>query len=475
MQLNEFNLIKRINKLNVGPDLSWPAPIYRQTHALPINRALRLEHKKRYYVINNSLNKEVQSVSSPAASAHVYEALVLDAMLRQSLVTIRSLGSRGLAVAALDRVDNVPAFSSRWCQRSFVCPAAEIGEVYLTYLEQVLEQTGARVLITSADGMVALVRKYRERLERRVKIALAKEPALAIAVNKEQTLQVAQDLGLAVPRGVVVKAVDEVKEALREIGLPAVVKPVESWLWGGNHGTRVASYLVTTPDEARRAVEELTACGGTMLFQQFLTGRREAISLLYAGGEVYARFAQWAKRTEPILGGLSVVRQSMPVPVDSGEQAEQLVRAIDLEGYSEVEFRRDASGVPYLMEINSRLSASVEIAVRAGVDFPYLLYQWASGASIDKIASYRTGIWMRYLTGDIMSTIGTLQQRGRPGVAPPEQAVLDFWRSFLIPMHYDYLDWQDLAPAIRASSNFTRSWVGGAIIKRFSHIKRSFL
>jgi predicted ATP-grasp superfamily ATP-dependent carboligase len=424
-------------------------------------------------VINNVLNKEVQSLSLPAASTHVYEALILDAALRQSLVAVRSLGSRGLAVAALDRTDDVPAFASRWCQRSFVCPVAEIGEAYLTYLEHVLDQTRPKVLITSADGMVALVRRYRERLERRVKIALADETALSFAVNKELTLEVAQRLDLAVPRGVVVKAVDEVKEALHEIGLPAVVKPVESWLWGGDHGARVASYLVTTPDEARSAVEMLTSLGGTTLFQQYLTGRREAISLLYADGEVYARFAQWAKRTEPLLGGLSVVRQSIPMPVDSGEQAERLVRAIDLEGYSEVEFRRDASGVPYLMEINPRLSASVEIAVRAGIDFPYLLYQWASGTPIDKVAGYRTGLWQRYLTGDIMATIGALQQSGRPGVASPKQAVLDFWRSFLIPMHYDYLDWQDLAPALRASSNFTRSWVGGAMIKRFSRIKKN--
>jgi predicted ATP-grasp superfamily ATP-dependent carboligase len=425
-------------------------------------------------VINNVL-KDTQTLSSPAAASHVYEVLILDAALRQSLVAVRSLGSRGLVVAALDSADCVPAFASRWCQQSFVCPVTEIGEAYLTYLEQVLERVRARVLITSADGMVALVRKYRERLERRVKIALADEHALSCAVNKELTLKVAQRLGLSIPRGVVVKAVDEVKEALHETGLPAVVKPVESWLWGKDHGARVASYLVTTPDEARSAVEILTGLGGTTLFQQYLTGRREAISLLYARGEFYARFAQWAKRTEPLLGGLSVVRQSIPLPIDSGGQAERLVRAIELEGYSEVEFRRDASGVPYLMEINPRLSASVEIAVRAGVDFPYLLYQWASGVPIDKVAGYRTGLWQRYLTGDIMATIGALQQRGRPGVASPEQTILDFWRSFLIPMHYDYFDWQDLAPALRASYNFTRNWVGGALIKRFSRIKRSFL
>src|SRR6202023_1089385 len=92
-------------------------------------------------------------------------------------------------------------------------------------------------------------------------------------------------------------------------------------------------------------------------------------------GQIYARFAQWAKRTDPPLGGTSVLRQSIPIPPDIGDQAERLVIEIELEGYSEVEFRRDNGGIPYLMEINPRLSASVEIAVRSGVDFPYLLYQ----------------------------------------------------------------------------------------------------
>ena len=54
----------------------------------------------------------------------VYDALVLDARLRQSLVTVRSLGSRGLRVAALEAFDGVPAFSSRWCHQRAICPAA---------------------------------------------------------------------------------------------------------------------------------------------------------------------------------------------------------------------------------------------------------------------------------------------------------------------------------------------------------------
>src|SRR5216117_2553825 len=165
----------------------------------------------------------------------------------------------------------------------------------------------------------------------------------------------------------------------------------------------------------RRAV---TRFGEAALFQQLLTGRREAVSFLYAGGEMYARFAQWARRTRPPLGGESVLRQSIAIPADIGRHAESLVREINLEGYSEVEFRRDSAGVPYLMEINPRLSASVEVPVRAGVDFPYLLYQWASGAAIERVSGYRIGSWMRHLGGDIDTTIAALRQRGRPGVTP---------------------------------------------------------
>jgi predicted ATP-grasp superfamily ATP-dependent carboligase len=219
------------------------------------------------------------------------------------------------------------------------------------------------------------------------------------------------------------------------------------------------SKLVTTPEEARLAVEKLTQNAGVVLFQQFLTGRREAVSFIYAHGEIYARFAQWAMRTHPQLGGTSVYRQSIPVPEDIGEQSERLVREIELDGYSEVEFRRDHLGKPYLMEINPRLSASVEVATRAGVDFPYLLYQWANDEPIDHVAGYRPGGWMRYLEGDILATVQSFIDRGRPEVTPPAQALYEFLSAFFTPTGYDYIDWQDLAPASHALYEFMdRVW-----------------
>src|SRR5215831_633001 len=72
------------------------------------------------------------SSSQVATRQVMYDALVLDARLGQSLATVRSLGRRGLRVAALGTSAGVvPTFSSRWCQRAFVCPADEGSESYL--------------------------------------------------------------------------------------------------------------------------------------------------------------------------------------------------------------------------------------------------------------------------------------------------------------------------------------------------------
>lgn len=397
----------------------------------------------------------------PERCTATYDALILDAALRQSLVTVRSLGHRGLRVAALEvsdileKLKYIPTFSSRWCLQSYIAPEFQYDTgPFITYLLELIDATGVSVLIPSADGSLATLRQHREVIEQHARLAIAKEAALDAAINKDQTLEIATRLGLGVPRGVVLKSVSEVGEAIHEIGLPAVVKPVESWLWGEQHGVRLICMLVTTPDEARKAVEELTQEGGTVLFQQFLAGRREAVSLFYAHGKMYARFAQWAKRTQPPLGGTSVFRQSIALPDDITDQSERLVREIELEGYSEVEFRRDSEGKPYLMEINPRLSASIEVAVRAGVDFPYLLYQWAKGERIDCIEGYRIGGWMRYLEGDLLTTFQAIMERGRPGVIPPTQAVFEFIASFFVPTGYDYFDWRDPLPMWSATKDF---------------------
>ena len=102
--------------------------------------------------------ESLQNNSGLKAQKHLdtFDALILDAKLRQSLVTVRSLGSRGMRVAALEvaaslqKAKSVPTFSSRWCKRSGVVPSYEQNtEPFLAYLKQFVDTIGAKVLITS--------------------------------------------------------------------------------------------------------------------------------------------------------------------------------------------------------------------------------------------------------------------------------------------------------------------------------------
>ena len=407
--------------------------------------------------------------SSPRRPSHsrwrtgglaVLDALVLDASLRQSLVAVRSLGREGLMAGAADSDSGAAAFRSRWCRADGIVPDVALGAgAYVDAVLALLRARPARVLLTSHDGSIAALRARRDDLDRVTSLALAPEPALDLAMDKGRTLALAETLGVAVPRGAPADALADVAPALAETGLPAVVKPRCSWI-DGEVGARVVPEVITTPDEARRAVERMLVAGGSTILQQWIPGRREAVSLLVAQSRVRASFAQVAHRMNPPLGGESVVRESIPVPRDSGAAAERLALGAGLEGYSEIEFRRDTSGRPVLMEINPRLSASVEIAVRAGVDFPLLVYRWAAGERLPSPARYRAGVRVRWLGGDIYWLRRTLRSQGRPDVLPAGRAIGAFLGAFLVPSAYDYVDRADMRPALAAGAGFLRRLAG---------------
>ena len=285
----------------------------------------------------------------------------------------------------------------------------------------------ARVVIPSMDGSIAALRPWRSSFERQdVALALASEAAFDVANDKRRTLEVADELGIPYPRTVPIDRIEDTPAALLEVGVPAVIKPTRSWVSNRDLATRVISEAVLDESEALAHVERLHELGSSMVAQQLVTGRREAVSVFYAKGRVWAKFAQVAHRTTPALGGLSVVRESIPMPADLEVAALALVHALDLEGYSEIEFRRDADGRPLLMEINARLSGSLEVAVRSGVAFPELLWRWAADEPLSPVPGYRTGIKMRYLMGDVEWLWENLEHpRPKTGLRTAQERIRD--------------------------------------------------
>jgi len=382
------------------------------------------------------------------------DALVLDARARPALVTLRELGRAGLSVGALDSEPRAPGLVSRWSSHGAVVPDFALDpDAYLDAVIDRCREWRPRVLIPVHDGSVEALRRRRSELEQVVGLALAAEAPLAVAIDKTRTLGLAADLGLRIPRGVVIGPTEDAAAAVDHVGLPVVIKPVRSWAQDGRAGRRLTSVLASTRVEALAAIAAVTDAGVAALLQEWLPGDREALSFMLVNGQIRARFAQLTERTSPPLGGNSVARRSIPLPADIAGQAERLVREVGLEGYSEVEFRRDAAGRAALMEINPRLSASVELAVRAGVCFPRMLYAWAAGEPVEAVAGYRVGVRMRWLGGDIEWLRHALAAPGGPDVPGRAAAAATFLTAFARPAGYDYLDRGDLRPALRAGSD----------------------
>jgi predicted ATP-grasp superfamily ATP-dependent carboligase len=200
--------------------------------------------------------------------------------------------------------------------------------------------------------------------------------------------------------------------------------------------------------EAVREAARLLAGSPAILAQEWAPGRREGVTLLIVHGEVLASCGHVEHRTVPPLGGASVLRETIQTPPDVYESAVRLALAIGIEGLCEVEFRRDVQGRPLLMEINPRLPGILDTSVRAGVNFPLLIWQWATGQPVSRVKEYRSGVRTRWLHGELRWLQENHGRVGRPDSVSRGWGLWTFLAEFARTYSYDYFDPRDIRPAI---------------------------
>jgi predicted ATP-grasp superfamily ATP-dependent carboligase len=376
-------------------------------------------------------------VAVSAASDGRFDALVLDLDTRAGLAITRTLAGAGLRVAGAAQDPSASGFRTRRLSARVPLPDAAtdfraFGDAILDFLRA--HPTDA--VLTSIDSCIEAMHERRDEFSAVTAPALGAPEAVDVAISKPRTLEVAASLGVPVPRSIHVTSSDELRAALGEIGVPAVVKPDESWVHEGAGGARVGPVLATRLD----ALYE-----GPALVQEVAPGVRETIKLFRDRGRVLARLAMRVDRSWPLLGGSSVMRTSIEPPADALAHAERLVAEIGLDGYSEVEFRRAADGRPLLMEVNPRLSQSIELALRAGVDFARMQLEWARGGTIPVPDGYRRGVRLGWVAGDVR--VVAASPRSLPAVA----------RDYVRGTRLEGLDVRDPAPLAGALAFTARS------------------
>ncbi|MDH3778978.1 MAG: acetate--CoA ligase family protein, partial [Gammaproteobacteria bacterium] len=104
--------------------------------------------------------------------------------------------------------------------------------------------------------------------------------AVELASDKEETNEILRDLGLPVPKQLLVRTSPDAVRAAERIGYPVVLKPL-----AGNHGRGVAINL-RTPEEVDVGFEKASEHGSTIVVESYIEGYDHR--LLVVNGELVA-------------------------------------------------------------------------------------------------------------------------------------------------------------------------------------------
>ena len=90
--------------------------------------------------------------------------------------------------------------------------------------------------------------------------------AVDIACDKEETKNLLGASEIPVPKGVIIRSIEMLKDAVGSVGYPMVLKPVD-----GNHG-KGATTNITTWEQALKALEAAQVYGRNVICERFITG-----------------------------------------------------------------------------------------------------------------------------------------------------------------------------------------------------------
>ncbi|MGH7380647.1 MAG: ATP-grasp domain-containing protein [Candidatus Methylomirabilales bacterium] len=377
--------------------------------------------------------------------------LVTPGNLRSALAVTRSLGRQGIPVAVADEQPRSLAGASRYCQKAIRVPSpATAGSAFVHEIRQILSRNGVRVVIPADDVALTLLAEARPRFEGLAAFPFPDREAIQLAHDKSVVMLLAQEHGIPVPKTVLVHDPDDVTEAIRRVGFPAVVKPRLShfrrngeWVRGGG------PHYVSTVRQLEAACRRIHETVPLPLVQEYIPGEGRGVFLLMNQGKLRAAFAHRRIREKPPSGGVSVLSESVGLDSQLLQYSQCLLGALKWHGVAMVEFKHDArDGNPKLLEVNGRFWGSLQLAVDAGMDFPHLLYRLALDGDIEPTFSYQEGIRLRWGLGNLDWLLLRLRD------ASPSKVIREFLRHFGKGARNEVFRWDDPRPALEELSQY---------------------
>ena len=292
--------------------------------------------------------------------------------------------------------------------------------------------------------------------------AAAPEKFRAIS-DKQRVLDAASARGLAVPRQVVLRNPRDAEHLDQStLQFPLVLKPSRSVAASDDRQLKLGVVHCRDSEALTAELTKLPATAYPLLLQQRIVGPGVGVFLLMWDGEVIATFSHRRIREKPPAGGVSVYRESVLADPTLVEKSRQLLDHFEWQGVAMVEFKLDeATGTPYIMEINGRFWGSLQLAIDAGVDFPSLLIARALGQNASAAPDYKIGIRSKWEWGEVDHFLARLRRNDKELSLPPGfPGRLSSVLRLLVPWRpgdrFEVLRLSDPAPFLRESAQYFR-------------------
>ena len=338
--------------------------------------------------------------------------LVLDSNQRSALAVTRSLGKQGIPVFTAEETPTALASASRFSKQHFTYPSPRMNpEQFIELLSNLVKQQHIDILLPMTELTTTLLLLHQDSFPDAT-IPFPDMNTVESLTNKCLLMQMAESLDIPVPHTWYADDPDNLPCKLDELPYPVVLKPGKSWLFHEGQWQRAAVLFANNATDAKNILDSNWAFRAhPFMIQECVDGYGAGVFAIYDKGKPLALFAHRRLREKPPSGGVSVLSESVHVEPVPGSYAQTLLENVNWHGVAMVEFKIAPDGTPYLMEINTRFWGSLQLAIDAGVDFPYLLYQLACGEQPDPVTDYKTGIKLRWLLGDLDNLYLTLKNK----------------------------------------------------------------
>ena len=388
------------------------------------------------------------------------KVLILDGSARSALAATRSLGRRGVPVVVADETKRTLAGASKYCSESFTYPSPTANlRGFLSTVKAECSRRGIRVIFPMTEISMAAVLKHGEEFKN-FQLPFAEFPTFDALTDKWNLMRLAQRLNITIPQTHYIADAQSLQRVYPILKFPVVLKPYRSMIWTNGRCTAASVKYAESVHQLERTVAQYEYFGShPFLLQEYIRGQAHGIFALYNRGELVASFAHRRLRENPPSGGVSVLCESTEKNPEAWRMARTLLDHMAWHGVAMAEFKVTPDGKPYLMEVNGRFWGSLQLAIDAGVDFPWLLYQLAMGRAVDPVDGYRTGVRSRCLLGDLTRLCKVLAgSELPPGLRFPDRmrSILQFLNFFDSNTRCEENRWNDINPFFFKLAHFMR-------------------